>query len=187
MTPDEWFERAPGVPMSKSFARAVVISLLSPLDGASVLEVGSGTGAMTVELARAVGAAGLVTGVEESPEAAELTGRNVARAGLSSRVALCGGRAPEAIPDGLYSAAFIGGHGDSTEGIIRSAYEKLAPGGRILLTSVTVGAAARALSILEGVGAEAGVWRACPSSGRRIGADWLMSGGNPIDFIWGDK
>jgi precorrin-6Y C5,15-methyltransferase (decarboxylating) len=185
--PDEWFEREEGVPMTKSFSRSVAISLLSPLCGARILEIGTGTGAMTVELARAAGEQGHVSGVEPSRAALELTRRNISRAGVAPRVALVEGHAPEAMPEGRYDAAFVGGHGGRVEDVLAAVWERLEPGGRMLVTSITPRTTSGALTSVGGATDAAGVWRAHSSYGRRAGGDWMMLGNNPVDFIWGDK
>jgi precorrin-6Y C5,15-methyltransferase (decarboxylating) len=187
MVPDEWFEREEGVPMTKSFARTVAISLLSPLHGARILEIGVGTGAMTVELARAAGDCGRVSGVESSRAALDLARRNIARAGIASRVDIIEGRAPEAMPEGRYDAAFVGGHGERVEDVLSAVWERLESGGRMLLTSITPRTTSRALKYMGDATPAAGVWRAHSSYGRKTADDWLMLGNNPIDFIWGDK
>jgi precorrin-6Y C5,15-methyltransferase (decarboxylating) CbiT subunit len=183
---DSWFERAPGIPMTKAPIRALILSLLAPLSGASVLEIGTGTGAMTVELLRA-SAAGFVTSIDVSAEASDLAGRNIARAGLASRARLIVGRAPEDMPPGPFDAVFIGGHGQALEAIITSCWDRLAPGGRVLLSSITPSSTLRSLACFDGIGAPAGFWRAHTSCGGRVGSEWLLIGNNPIDFIWGDR
>jgi precorrin-6Y C5,15-methyltransferase (decarboxylating) len=187
VVPDEWFEREEGIPMTKSFARAVAISLLSPLTGARILEIGVGTGAMTVEMARAAGEHGRVAGVESSRAASELARRNISRAGVDLRADITEGRAPETMPGGRYDAAFVGGHGERLEDVLSAVWERLEPGGRMLLTSITPQTTSRALKYLDGATSSAGVWRAHSSHGRKAGGDWMMLGSNPVDFIWGDK
>jgi precorrin-6Y C5,15-methyltransferase (decarboxylating) len=185
--PDDWFEREEGVPMTKSFARAVAISLLSPLHGARILEIGVGTGAMTVELARAAGGHGRVTGIESARAALELAKRNVERAGLSPMADIIEGRAPEIMPEGRYDAAFVGGNGKHVEKVLAAVWERVEPGGRMLLTSITPRTTSKALKYMEDVTPAAGVWRAHSSYGRKTRDDWMMLGNNPVDFIWGDK
>ncbi|MDR1516100.1 MAG: precorrin-6Y C5,15-methyltransferase (decarboxylating) subunit CbiT [Synergistaceae bacterium] len=183
---DGWFERARGIPMTKAPIRAVILSLLAPLAGFRVLEIGSGTGAMTVELLRASGA-GSVTSIDVSAEAFGLVRRNVERAGLASRARLIVGRAPEDVPPGAFDAAFIGGHGQALEAVIKSCWDRLTPGGRVLLSSITPGSTSRALACFDELRASVGFWRAHTSCGGRVGSEWLLIGNNPIDFIWGDR
>ena len=185
--PDEWFERTDGVPMTKASSRAVVISLLNPLDGVNILEIGSGTGAMTVELARSAGFSGRVTSVEISQAAARMTRGNVERAGLTERVGVIEGRAPGDIPEGRYGAVFVGGHGPELEPIMRRCFEFIEPGGRMVLTSITPRTTSVALECFEEFAADIGFWRIHSSSGRRAASDWLLIGNNPLDIIWGDK
>ena len=185
--PDEWFERADSAPMTKAAIRAVVMSLLNPLDGINILEIGSGTGAMTVELARSAGDAGYVTSLEVSRISAWTTGRNVERAGLTERVEIIEGKAPGDIPEGEYGAVFVGGHGPELEPIMRRCFELIEPGGRMVLTSITPRTTSVALRCFEELTGDIGFWRVHSSFGRRTDSDWLMIGNNPVDVIWGDK
>jgi precorrin-6Y C5,15-methyltransferase (decarboxylating) CbiT subunit len=184
---DDWFERSDEIPMTKAPVRALALSILMPLGGAKVLEIGSGTGAMTVELARAVGCGGSVASVEVLPEASGLAAKNVGRAGLAERVKFMIGSAPEAIPQGEFGAVFVGGHGRELEAVIDVCWRRLALGGRLLLTAITPSTTSRALSRLAALGAGVGFWRAHTSAGRAAGGDWLLLGNNPIDLIWGDR
>jgi len=185
--PDEWFERVDGVPMTKAAVRAIVMSLLNPLDGMNILEIGSGTGAVTVELARSAGLAGRVTSVEFSAEAARTTRGNVERAGLTERVGIIEGRAPRDIPEVGYGAVFVGGHGPELEPIMRRCFELIEPGGRMVLTSITPRTTSAALACFGELTGDVGFWRVHSSSGRRTGSDWLIIGNNPVDIMWGDK
>ena len=183
---DAWFERADGVPMTKAASRALILSLLAPLEGARVLEIGSGTGAMTVELLRASGG-GSVTSIEVSAEASGLTKRNAERSGLEAGLRLILGKAPDDVPRWSFDAAFIGGHGADLEAVIASCWDRLVPGGRVLLSSITPGTTSKALAYLDRLGASVGFWRAQTSIGRKAGAEWLLIGSSPIDLIWGDR
>jgi precorrin-6Y C5,15-methyltransferase (decarboxylating) CbiT subunit len=185
--PDGWFERAEGVPMTKETVRALLLSVLSPLAGARVLEIGSGSGAVTVELARAAGPGGRITSLEVSGEAFDLAARNIGRAGLSDRVALIRGKAPEDIPDGTFGAAFIGGHGRRLEEIMEACAGRLGPEGRLAVTSVTPRTTWGALECMESLGLAAGFWRVHSSWGVKAGSEWMVRGGSPVDIIWGDR
>lgn len=185
--PDAWFERAKGIPMTKEPVRALAISLLTPLEGARVLEIGTGTGGMTVELLRAAGANGHVVTLETSREAASLALLNIARAEMETRAEVILGAAPEKIPPLPFDAVFLGGHGGDFERIADACWERLEPKGRLLLTAITPRTTARALAHLKSLGARIGFWRVAAAVGREIGDDWLPSAHNPIDLIWGDK
>ncbi len=62
----------------------LALDALAPAPGSTVLEVGPGTGAATVELARRVGPSGRVIGVDISPPLLEIARQNVADQGLSN-------------------------------------------------------------------------------------------------------
>lgn len=185
--PDEWFERADGVPMTKAPVRAVLLSLMQPLSGARVLEIGSGSGAVTVELLRAVGSGGRVTSIELSERAFEAALRNIERSGLGGAAELISGRAPEDIPDSRYDAVFIGGHGEALEEIMKKCWECLRARGRLLVTAISPRTTQRALAAFDVLGADIGFWRLQSSVGKRAGSEWLPIGNNPVDIIWGDK
>lgn len=67
---------------------ARIISLGSVAPGDRVLEAGSGTGALTLALAYAVGPTGRITSFDRRREALHLAQENLERAGLSDRVSL---------------------------------------------------------------------------------------------------
>lgn len=185
--PDDRFGRVERVPMTKAPVRALLVSLLAPLSGARVLEIGTGSGGATVELLRAVGESGRVTSVERLPEALAVARENIARFGFAERAELIGGSAPESLPPGPFDAVFIGGHGEELEKIMKACLEVLSPGGRMLLTAISPRTSYRALSCFEALGIVPGFWRIQTAVGRKVGLEWLPIGNNPIDVIWGDK
>jgi precorrin-6Y C5,15-methyltransferase (decarboxylating) CbiT subunit len=184
---DEWFDRIDRIPMTKAPTRALIMSLLNPLAGMNILEIGSGSGAVTVELSRAAGDRGRVTSLEISPAAVSLTKRNLERSGFDKRVRVIEGRAPKHIPIDRYDAVFIGGHGEELEAIMGTCLDMMEQGGRLALTSISPGTTARTLAYLDKYGASAGFWRAQASFGKKTDTDWIVCGNNPVDIIWGDK
>jgi cobalt-precorrin-6B (C15)-methyltransferase len=89
---------------TKPEVRAVLVSKLDPEPGDHVVEVGSCTGAVTVEVARR---AGRVTALERKPDRLETTRRNLAANGVDG-VDLREAEAPEGLP-GDADALFLGG------------------------------------------------------------------------------
>ncbi len=77
-------KRGPQVILPKDAAAIIVFSGLQ--NGDSVLEVGAGSGFLTVSLANAVGPSGSVVSYERRPEFAEIARKNVERAGLKADV-----------------------------------------------------------------------------------------------------
>jgi len=79
---------------SEGACRERGLSLLAPAPGESALEVGYGTGHGLVELARRVGEAGRVVGLDVSPSMAREARGRLDREGVAARVDLRVGAAP---------------------------------------------------------------------------------------------
>lgn len=185
--PDDWFVRVPRTPLSKAACRAMVISLLHPLEGREILEVGAGSGGITVELARRAGS-GTIHSVERSGEALAVARENVLRAGVSSSVSFTEGNAPGALLSlPSCSRAVVGGHGGRAKAVIGAAWEKLQPGGRILITANMPSTAHIAWEILKNRGASPEVLHLSASSSAPLGDSWMLKGANPVFIIYGDK
>ncbi|NLK20089.1 MAG: precorrin-6y C5,15-methyltransferase (decarboxylating) subunit CbiE [Synergistaceae bacterium] len=185
--PDGWFTRRGGVPLSKEPCRAMAASLLHPLEGRNILEVGSGSGGITAELARRAGR-GRVYSVESSPEALAVAEENVRRAGVSHSVTFTRGTAPEALASlPPCSRAVVGGHGGRAEAVISAVWEKLLPGGRILVTANMPSTADCAWRTLRSLGAAPEVLHLAASSSAPAGDSWMLKGANPVFIIFADK
>lgn len=86
-------ERGPQIVQPKDAARIVLECGVGP--GTDVLEVGSGSGVLTVALAAAVGPEGRVVSLDHRAEHQDLARRNLARVDLAGRVAFVEGRAED--------------------------------------------------------------------------------------------
>lgn len=107
----------------------------------SYLDVGGGTGAFAITLCAANPA--LSATVVDFPNVADLGAGYVDRAGLSDRISYIRGNALETPwPGGqdalLMSYLLSGVPGDAHPGLLRRAFETLAPGGRILIHDFVV-------------------------------------------------
>ncbi len=101
-----WYDLVAG-----SAERAFGLAGLTLFDlrpGERVLEVGPGTGALLVELARRVGPEGAAWGVDLSPGMCRVAQARLARAGAASRAALlCGDAVRLPFPSGAFDAIFM--------------------------------------------------------------------------------
>lgn len=132
--------------VTKAEVRAVSLSKLRlPPDG-MLWDVGAGCGSVTIEAA-ALMPRGTVIAVERSADQLALLRQNVAAAGLQDVVELVHGEAPSALHDlGSPTAVFVGGSGGALEPILDVSYERLMPGGRLVVNVATLehlGACAR--------------------------------------------
>lgn len=182
---DEKFQRG-GIPMTKEEVRVVALSKLRPEEGQRCLDVGCGTGSVTVELGLAVGAKGEVVGVDSHPEAMELTRVNCDQFDLQN-IRLIQGKAPECLPEENFHRIFVGGGGRSLGAILRYGVAHLEPGGRMVVTAIMVESLGTALSTMEAEGMEdMGCICLNVAHGDRV-SGWMMKANNPIYIIWGVK
>ena len=177
--PDETFLRLPGIPMTKSEVRAVILSKLMLHEDSVCWDIGAGTGSVAVEMGLQA-ASGRVFAIERREDAAALIGENARRLGASN-VTVVTGTAPAALGDlPAPTHAFIGGSSGNIAEIIECLLAKN-PGVRIAAAAVT----------LETIVALTACMRRFSFSGtevisltvarsREAGTYHLMAGQNPV-------
>ena len=136
--PDEEFERTESVPITKEEVRSIQISKARLSSGQTVLDIGCGSGSITVEAGLQVESNGKVVGVDFDPNAIELTNTNLKKFGVNN-ASLILGNAKEKIselPDA--DAIFIGGTGGDTQEILQLCESKLRSGGRIVIGVILI-------------------------------------------------
>ncbi len=188
--PDELFERIEGIPMTKEEVRALVISKLRLREDSKVLDIGSGTGSVAVEVALIARRGGFVYAIERDGRAVELTRRNAMKFGVDNRVVVIHGEAPEAldkVPNEV-NAAFIGGSGGRLRDIIAGVCGKLAVGGRLVVDAVTLENASLALTTMVELGfVNVEVTEVVIAKGLRTSLGTAMLSRNPIFIITGER
>lgn len=142
---DEAFIRG-NVPMTKSEIRVQVLAKAGIVPSDRVLDVGAGTGSISIEAALLANR-GCVYAIEENPEAQELILQNQEKFEVRN-LRLIRGTAPAALQDiPLMDVCIIGGsHGQIPE-ILHQA--PLVPGGRVVLTAVTLETVAQGMEALK--------------------------------------
>ena len=140
---DEEFIRGK-VPMTKQEIRILTLAKAQIKNDSIVVDVGAGTGSITIEAAR-LAPNGKIFSIERKVEAVELIRRNVEKFSVNNVEIICA----EA-PDGLENlpeldAAIIGGSGGHTEKILDVLNTKLKVGGRIVVNAITIQTSAGAL------------------------------------------
>jgi protein-L-isoaspartate O-methyltransferase len=117
------------------------ISALQVGPGSTVAEIGAGSGALTVAMARAVGPADRVFSNELNPRQRDATERAVQAAGLSSVTVVEGRPAETNMPAGCCQAVFMRDvfhHVEDRAAMSRSLLATLAPGGRVAILDFPV-------------------------------------------------
>lgn len=181
---DEWFIRG-DVPMTKSEVRAVSLSKLE-LDRDSVLlDIGAGTGSVSVEAALCHPVK-QVYAFEKKDEAAMLFKKNREKAGLSrDRVVLTEGTAPEAFPEHFPERpthAFIGGSSGNMEAI----FERLLHVNgeiRVVVNVIALETVAEVLRLLKERGVDGEIVQLQVAKAKTAGGYHLMQGQNPVYII----
>lgn len=134
--PDEMFERG-DVPMTKEEIRSIVISKLRLADNSRILDIGAGTGSVTVECALAA-RNGIVYSFERNENALGLIRRNTEKF-RAENVVIIEGEAPGTLEKaGSFDRAFIGGSGGDIMGILDFVHSRIEDRGRVVVTAITL-------------------------------------------------
>ena len=187
--PDELFLQSDKVPgPTKEEIRVLTISKARLKEGFYVLDVGCGTGGLTVEAALQVGSKGRVFAVDEDEEAVRLTTSNVEKFDAQDMVKVICGKAPEALSDfPRVDAVIIGGSKNLRE-IIKASFEKMKEQGRIVVNAILLETGFTALDELKKTGfKEIDVTLVFVAKGKHIDQGTMMLARNPITIISATK
>ncbi len=184
--PDEYFNQSDTVPgPTKEEIRVITITKARLNEAAVVIDVGCGTGGLTVEAALQVGAKGKVYAIDEDEAAITLTKGNVQKFGVENIAVVSRGKAPESLislPNA--DAVFIGGGGVSLRAIIQTAHYKLKPNGRIVVNAILLETATTAIAELKALGyKEIDIAQVSVAKGKQINSGTMMMARNPITII----
>lgn len=146
--PDELFTRTDNVPITKEEIRSIIISKLRLKEGCLSIDIGCGSGSISVELAIQTKAS--VYAIDMDKNAIDLTERNFLKFGLQNRLKILQGWAQDVLP-GLpnVDAIVIGGTTGDTEKIIKLAIDRLNHGGRLVVTSILIETIYRTLKAID--------------------------------------
>ena len=180
---DSMFTRAK-VPMTKEEVRWTACARLAVQPRDTVWDVGAGTGAMTLELARRA-CDSLVYAIEYKPDALALLEENRRKLG-GYNVQVIAGHAPEALemipePD----CVFVGGSGGKMRRILELAKEKN-PAVRVVVTAIALETLEEARHALLDLGfANVEVSQLAASRGKAVGPYTMMTALNPVFILSG--
>lgn len=144
--PDELFIRDK-VPMTKSGIRSLSLSKLLLESTSHVLDIGCGTGSVSVECAIMCDQ-GHVTALDFDTLAVELTEKNCALFEVDN-VTIIQGSAPEDLPDHMYDRIFLGGGSKQIIPIIAFAKEHLTDEGIFVANTILLESTYHILNALE--------------------------------------
>jgi len=187
---DEAFNQSDTVPgPTKEEIRVVTIAKARLNEGAVVIDVGCGTGGLSVEAAIQVGTKGRVYAIDEDPAAVDLTKSNIEKFGVENTTIVTRGKAPEALltlPNA--DAVFIGGGGLSLRATIQTVHYKLNPGGRIIINAILLETATTAIAELRALGyRDIDVADISVAKGKQINSGTMMMARNPVTIVSATK
>ena len=182
--PDEEFERAEKVPITKEEVRVIQISKARLKSGQIVYDIGCGSGSISIEAALQIESTGKVLAVDYDENAIELTKKNIKKFGLSN-ISVIHGNAKEKILE-LEEAdtIFIGGTGGDTREIVELSENKLKSGGRIVIGTILIETLYSVLQVLEKLQFESvDITQVTISKSRKTSTGTMMLARNPVTII----
>lgn len=182
---DEEFLRG-DVPMTKQEIRILTLAKARINSDSIVVDIGAGTGSITVEAAL-IAVNGKIFALERKSEAVELIKRNVEKFSVKNVEIICA----EA-PDGLKNlpeldTVIIGGSGGNMEKILEAINIKLKIGGRIVANAITIQTAAACLEYFRVHGWHYDAFQVQITRLKKIRAYDMSQALNPVWIITAEK
>lgn len=178
---DETFYRG-NAPMTKSEVRAVTLSKLRLGPDAKALDIGAGSGSITIEMALQA-TKGQVWGIERKDDAYEVFLENIRRFKCDN-IKPVKGLAPADLPDEMFDGIVVGGSGGQMENIVAYCENHLNRNGRLVINIITIENLSRAVDAIKAHAFDdLDVIQMQVSRGRAVGSVTMMEAMNPIYII----
>jgi cobalt-precorrin-6B (C15)-methyltransferase len=184
--PDELFERTDEVPITKEDIRAIAISKLRLKEGQSAIDVGCGSGSITVELC--LQTKGKVYAIDFDQKAVQLTKKNLQKFGVTAEDVILG-KAQDVLPKLLdVDAVMVGGTWGDTKQVIELAVGRLKKGGRIVIDTIVIETLYQALRTVNELELkEIDITQVTISKARKVTTGTMMLARNPVMIISATK
>jgi cobalt-precorrin-6B (C15)-methyltransferase len=184
--PDELFERSENVPITKEDIRSIVLSKLRLRRNYSVIDVGCGSGSITVEICLQVNSKN-VYAIDSDKNAIDLTRINLDKFGVSAN--LYYSKAEEILPSlPTVDAIIIGGTKGKTGKIIHLCISKLKKDGRLVIDTILIETMYKALrTVKKEKMREIDVTQVTISKGKDVSSGTMLISRNPILILSATK
>lgn len=186
MITDQKFFKNPDIPgPTKEEIRCLVICKSKVSKQDTVVDIGCGTGGLTLEFAKR---AKMVYAVDKNSEAIEITKKNLEKHKLTENVQLIRGDAPEVldiIPE--FDILMVGGSSGELPSILEQGYKKLKTQGKIIITSILIETRFQAINTLKKLGISPEIVEVSISKGHNLNRGTMMLAQNPVAIISAEK
>ncbi|MCW3141917.1 MAG: precorrin-6Y C5,15-methyltransferase (decarboxylating) subunit CbiT [Methanophagales archaeon] len=180
--PDTLFSRSKAG-LTREEIRAIIVSKARIKGKERILDVGTGSGSVSIEFAR-LGCD--VTAVEKDEENFEIARKNIEQFGLKDKIELILGEMEKVNLDSRFDVVFFGGT-DNLGKSFDSVFKHLKPGGRIIIAAVRLETVVDAIKVLKIRGINPEVLNICLNKGKDLGGKTALAPSYPVFLIYGDK
>jgi precorrin-6Y C5,15-methyltransferase (decarboxylating)/cobalt-precorrin-6B (C15)-methyltransferase len=185
--PDAAFEDAPGFSPTPMELRVMLLAHLRPRADSLVWDVGGGTGALALEIARLM-PAGAVHTLERDPEAIDLLERNRLRFGIGN-LHIHAGRAPDDLPRlPAHPDRVLLEVGRPLGDVLRAVWDALQERGRLVISTASLEGLVDATDTLGQLGAhDVQVVQATVHRMQRRGSQAKLAAAEPLFVIAAER
>jgi cobalt-precorrin-6B (C15)-methyltransferase len=184
---DELFDRTESVPITKEDIRSIIISKLRLKEGLTAIDIGCGSGSITVELALQTRAK--VYAIDSDIDAINLTEKNLLKFGVLKDTVIIHGKAQDVLPTlPTVDVVVIGGTTGDTDRIVNLALSKLNKGGRLVLTSILIETIYNALKAMQDSSLQdIDITQVTIAKSKKTSSGTMMISRNPVIIFSGTK
>ena len=189
----KWPYKSPGIPdslfsrskagLTREEIRAIIVSKAQIKGGERILDVGTGSGSVSIEFAL-LGCN--VTAVEKDNDNFETARRNIEKFGLDDQIELISGEMKDVKLSHNYDVIFFGGT-DNLDKSLDNVFKHLKLGGRIIIAAVRLETVVESINALKSRGINPNVLNICLNKGKDLGGKTALAPSYPVFLIYGDK
>ncbi|MDI6811252.1 MAG: precorrin-6Y C5,15-methyltransferase (decarboxylating) subunit CbiT [archaeon] len=193
MREKEWDYKSPGISddlflrskagLTREEIRAIIVSKARIKGNERILDVGTGSGSVSIEFAR-LGCD--VTAVEKDEENFEIARKNIERFGLEEKIELILGEMEHVNLSHNFDLIFFGGT-DNLKKSFENAFKRLKTGGGIIIAAVRLETVVEAIEVLKSKSINSEVLNICMNKGKDLGGKTALEPSYPIFLIYGKK
>ncbi|RLG34828.1 precorrin-6Y C5,15-methyltransferase (decarboxylating) subunit CbiT [Methanosarcinales archaeon] len=180
--PDNLFSRSKAG-LTREEIRAIIVSKARIKGNERILDVGTGSGSVSIEFALLGCDA---TAVEKDEENFEIAKKNIEKFGLNDKIRLIAGEMENINLSDSFDVVFFGGT-DNLEKSVNNVFKNVKPGGRMIIAAVRLETVVEAIKVLKSRGIDPEVLNICLNKGKDLGGKTALAPSYPVFLIYGDR